>query len=121
MPSSAIEGMVRNAAVVVVVRAPPASAAAWVGPHRTRGRYIVDANGDRFKLKAANWHGASGTWTGSGDVNDPANHHAGRTVWFDRGDNRPAGDPGGGLRIGQLPGTVHTGRGRRRGGVHGPR
>ncbi|MBP2335660.1 aryl-phospho-beta-D-glucosidase BglC (GH1 family) [Saccharothrix coeruleofusca] len=47
----------------------------WTGPLSTRGRYIVDANGNRFKLKAGNWHGASGTWTGSGDVNDPANHH----------------------------------------------
>jgi hypothetical protein len=43
----------------------------------TRGRFIVDASGERFKLKSGNWHGASGTWTGSGDINDPANHHAG--------------------------------------------
>ncbi|GAB3905295.1 glycoside hydrolase family 5 protein [Kibdelosporangium lantanae] len=53
----------------------------WVGPLSTRGRYIVDANGDRFKLKAGNWHGASGTWNGSGDVNDPANHHAGEIAY----------------------------------------
>lgn len=37
----------------------------------------MDANGERFKLKSGNWHGASGTWTGQGDVTDPANHHAG--------------------------------------------
>ncbi|GAB3493944.1 hypothetical protein GCM10027521_41910 [Amycolatopsis cihanbeyliensis] len=49
----------------------------WVGPLSTQGRYIVDADGDRFMLKAGNWHGASGTWTGSGDRADPANHHAG--------------------------------------------
>ncbi|MFC0108638.1 glycoside hydrolase family 5 protein [Kibdelosporangium aridum] len=49
----------------------------WVGPLSTQGRYIVDAQGKRFKLKSGNWHGASGTWNGSGDVNDPANHHAG--------------------------------------------
>src|SRR5215213_4771993 len=49
----------------------------WVGPLSTRGRYVVDARGDRFKLKSGNWHGGSGTWNGSGDVNDPANHHAG--------------------------------------------
>lgn len=49
----------------------------WTGPLSTRGRYIVDAHGDRFKLKAGNWHGASGTWTGEGDANDPAQHHAG--------------------------------------------
>lgn len=53
----------------------------WVGPLSTRGRYIVDAAGNRFKLKAANWHGASGTWNGSGDVNDPANHHAGEIAY----------------------------------------
>ncbi|MEO6086480.1 MAG: cellulase family glycosylhydrolase [Umezawaea sp.] len=50
---------------------------AWVGPLSTRGRYVVDARGDRFKLKSGNWHGGSGTWNGSGDVDDPANHHAG--------------------------------------------
>ncbi|NLU71383.1 cellulase family glycosylhydrolase [Streptomyces sp. HNM0575] len=49
----------------------------WTPPLSTRGRYIVDADGDRFKLKSGNWHGASGTWTGSGDPEDPANHHSG--------------------------------------------
>ncbi|MDQ7906238.1 cellulase family glycosylhydrolase [Phytohabitans sp. ZYX-F-186] len=53
------------------------AAAAWVPPLSTRGRYIVDANGDRFKLRSGNWHGASGTWTGSGDPEQDANHHAG--------------------------------------------
>ncbi|MFF0753079.1 glycoside hydrolase family 5 protein [Streptomyces sp. NPDC004267] len=48
----------------------------WTGPLSTRGRYIVDANGDRFKLKASNWAGAQGTWQGSGDVDDVANHQA---------------------------------------------
>jgi len=59
--------------------APPskAGAAAFVPPLSTRGRYIVDATGARFKLKSGNWHGASGTWNGSGDVDDDANHHAG--------------------------------------------
>jgi endoglucanase len=55
--------------------------AAWAGPLSTRGRYIVDAAGNRFKLKSGNWHGASGTWTGSGDVADPANHHAGEIAY----------------------------------------
>jgi endoglucanase len=50
---------------------------AWAPPLSTRGRYIVDANGERFKLKSGNWHGASGTWNGSGDANEDANHHAG--------------------------------------------
>ncbi|MDI2125842.1 glycoside hydrolase family 5 protein [Yinghuangia seranimata] len=48
----------------------------WKGPLSTRGRYIVDADGNRFKLKSANWHGAQGSWTGSGDINDPANHNS---------------------------------------------
>jgi hypothetical protein len=49
----------------------------WTAPLSTRGRYIVDADGDRFKLRSGNWHGASGTWNGSGDPADGANHHAG--------------------------------------------
>ncbi|MDH6143386.1 MULTISPECIES: glycoside hydrolase family 5 protein [Kitasatospora] len=52
--------------------------ASWTGPLSTRGRYIVDAGGNRFKLKAGNWSGAQGTWEGSGDVNDPANNQAGQ-------------------------------------------
>ncbi|WP_399082688.1 glycoside hydrolase family 5 protein [Streptomyces sp. BBFR2] len=51
-------------------------AASWTGPLSTRGRYIVDADGDRFKLKAGNWAGAQGTYTGSGDADDVANHQA---------------------------------------------
>ncbi|MGC9665950.1 glycoside hydrolase family 5 protein [Planosporangium sp. 12N6] len=61
-------------------------AASWSGPLSTRGRYVVDARGNRFKLKSGNWHGASGTWNGSGDVNDPANHHAG-----EKSDQMPLG------------------------------
>ncbi|MBO3741311.1 glycoside hydrolase family 5 protein [Actinoplanes flavus] len=58
----------------------PAALAAepgWTGPLSTRGRYIVDADGQRFKLRSGNWHGASGTWNGSGDTLVDANHHAG--------------------------------------------
>ncbi|MFI9105905.1 glycoside hydrolase family 5 protein [Streptomyces fildesensis] len=58
----------------------------WTGPLSARGRYIVDAHGDRFKLKSANWGGAQGSWTGSGDINDPANHHAGEDSY-----NMPVG------------------------------
>ncbi|MFJ7158701.1 glycoside hydrolase family 5 protein [Streptomyces sp. NPDC101118] len=50
----------------------------WRPPLSTRGRYIVDADGRRFRLRAANWDGAQGSWTGSGDIADPANHHAGQ-------------------------------------------
>jgi endoglucanase len=50
---------------------------AWSPPLSTRGRYIVDAQGNRFKLQAANWHGASGTWNGEGDPAFDINHHAG--------------------------------------------
>lgn len=74
--------------VGIVVPPPPlapdraeADPSAWVAPLSTRGRYIVDATGNRFKLKSGNWHGASGTWTGSGDVNDPAAHHAGEIAY----------------------------------------
>ncbi|MFB7469372.1 glycoside hydrolase family 5 protein [Kitasatospora sp. NPDC056184] len=51
-------------------------AASWTGPLSTRGRYVVDAKGDRFKLKAGNWAGAQGTWEGSGSTTDPANNQA---------------------------------------------
>ncbi|MGW7451221.1 glycoside hydrolase family 5 protein [Streptomyces sp. NPDC054787] len=68
----------------------PGSAAAladaWTPPLSTRGRYVVDASGDRFKLKSANWQGAQGSWNGSGDINDPANHHDG-----EKADQMPLG------------------------------
>ncbi|MDH6126450.1 cellulase family glycosylhydrolase [Kitasatospora sp. GP82] len=54
-----------------------ALADSWSGPLSTRGRYIVDTNGDRFRLQSGNWGGAQGSWSGSGDINDPANHHSG--------------------------------------------
>ncbi|MFF4233329.1 glycoside hydrolase family 5 protein [Streptomyces sp. NPDC001820] len=62
------------------------SAQAWTPPLSTRGRYVVDADGNRFKLKSGNWHGASGTWTGSGSADDPANNHAG-----EKSDRMPLG------------------------------
>ncbi|MFF9194081.1 glycoside hydrolase family 5 protein [Streptomyces sp. NPDC014779] len=52
-----------------------ALADSWQPPLSTRGRYVVDARGNRFKLRSGNWHGAQGSWTGSGDSTDPANHH----------------------------------------------
>ncbi|MET7288067.1 cellulase family glycosylhydrolase [Streptomyces sp. NPDC005573] len=55
-----------------------ADTASWTAPLSTRGRYVVDADGNRFRLKAANWDGAQGSYNGSGDVADPANHHAGQ-------------------------------------------
>ncbi|RXZ47683.1 glycoside hydrolase [Agromyces fucosus] len=55
----------------------PELAASWTAPLHTVGRYIVDADGDRFKLESANWDGAQGHWSGSGDKNDPANHNSG--------------------------------------------
>ncbi|PYC69055.1 glycoside hydrolase [Streptomyces tateyamensis] len=56
----------------------PQLAASWTGPLSTRGRYIVDAAGARFKLKGGNWSGAQGTWEGSGDAGDPATNQAGQ-------------------------------------------
>ncbi|MEU5764781.1 cellulase family glycosylhydrolase [Streptomyces asoensis] len=55
-----------------------AAAATWQPPLSTRGRYVVDAQGQRFRLKSANWDGAQGSWSGSGSAADPANHHAGQ-------------------------------------------
>ncbi|MFF0712482.1 glycoside hydrolase family 5 protein [Streptomyces bauhiniae] len=54
------------------------AAADWSAPLSTQGRYIVDSRGNRFRLKAANWDGAQGSYNGSGSVDDPANHHAGQ-------------------------------------------
>ncbi|MFD3664848.1 glycoside hydrolase family 5 protein [Streptomyces sp. NPDC058659] len=64
----------------------PQLAASWTAPLSTRGRWIVDADGNRFKLKSGNWEGAQGTWTGNGDINDPANHMHGI-----KADNMPLG------------------------------
>ncbi|MGW2934009.1 glycoside hydrolase family 5 protein [Streptomyces sp. NPDC001156] len=50
----------------------------WQPPLSTRGRYIIDAAGNRFRLRSANWDGAQGSWTGSGSISDAANHHAGQ-------------------------------------------
>ncbi len=59
----------------------PALAASWAGPLSTRGRYVVDATGARFKLKSGNWAGAQGTWQGSGSTTDPANNQAGQVSY----------------------------------------
>lgn len=53
----------------------------WVPPLSTRGRYIIDANEQRFKLRGGNWHGASGTYLGRGDINNNENHHAGEKAY----------------------------------------
>ncbi|MGW7049234.1 glycoside hydrolase family 5 protein [Streptomyces avermitilis] len=59
----------------------PPAADTWQPPLSTRGRYIVDAQGHRFRLKSANWDGAQGSWAGSGSTTDPANHHAGQNSY----------------------------------------
>ncbi|MCX4695041.1 cellulase family glycosylhydrolase [Streptomyces sp. NBC_01408] len=56
----------------------PAAGEAWTPPLSTRGRYIVDAQGNRFRLRSGNWDGAQGSWNGSGDRDDPATHHSGQ-------------------------------------------
>ncbi|WP_407697876.1 glycoside hydrolase family 5 protein [Streptomyces kaniharaensis] len=56
-------------------------AASWAGPLSTRGRYVVDASGNRFKLRSGNWSGAQGTWQGSGSTTDPANNQAGQVSY----------------------------------------
>jgi hypothetical protein len=59
----------------------PQLAASWAGPLSTSGRYIVDVNGNRFKLEAGNWDGAQGHWTGSGSTTDPVDNHAGEVSY----------------------------------------
>ncbi|KAJ7737822.1 cellulase [Mycena maculata] len=63
-----------------VIHAARRDVPAFTPPLSTRGRYVVDVNGNRFKMLGGNWHGASGTWTGSGDINDDANHHSGENA-----------------------------------------
>ncbi|KAE8228752.1 hypothetical protein CF326_g6305 [Tilletia indica] len=53
----------------------------WKPPLSTRGRYVVDANGQRFRMQGGNWHGASGTYLGTGDYSNPNNHHAGEVSY----------------------------------------
>ncbi|OLZ74643.1 glycoside hydrolase [Streptomyces sp. IMTB 2501] len=72
--SPAPKGSTHHPSSEVVAAAP----AAWSPPLSTQGRYIVDSQGNRFRLKGANWDGAQGSWTGSGSIGDPANHHAGQ-------------------------------------------
>ncbi|KAJ6460048.1 cellulase [Mycena vitilis] len=68
------------ASAISATRLAARAATDWTGPLSTRGRYVVDANGNRFRLQGGNWHGASGTWTGSGDINNDTNHHAGENA-----------------------------------------
>ncbi|KAF7332636.1 Glycoside hydrolase [Mycena kentingensis (nom. inval.)] len=63
-------------ASLVAASVPVRRVPAWDGPLSTRGRYVVDANGNRFKLRSGNWHGGSGTYAGSGDINVDSNHHS---------------------------------------------
>ncbi|CAK5282614.1 unnamed protein product [Mycena citricolor] len=66
--------------LVLLAAGAHAQTISWTGPLSTRGRYIVDATGNRFKLRGGNWHGGSGTYSGSGDWNVDANHHAGENA-----------------------------------------
>ncbi|RKE22537.1 glycoside hydrolase family 5 protein [Streptomyces sp. TLI_171] len=70
-----------TAAAAPPVLTGPQLAVSWTGPLSTRGRYVVDANGNRFKLKSGNWAGAQGTWQGSGSTTDPANNQAGQVSY----------------------------------------
>ncbi|MCX5610933.1 glycoside hydrolase family 5 protein [Streptomyces sp. NBC_00047] len=75
-----------TAVTAVTAGTPAVLSDSWRAPLSTRGRYVVDAEGNRFKLKSANWHGAQGSWNGSGDINDPASHHDG-----EKADQMPLG------------------------------
>ncbi|WP_370153116.1 glycoside hydrolase family 5 protein [Streptacidiphilus sp. EB129] len=74
---AATAGPARAAAAAPVALTGAQLAASWTGPLSTRGRYVVDANGNRFKLQSGNWEGAQGTWLGSGAVDDPAQNEHG--------------------------------------------
>ncbi|MCT6780148.1 glycoside hydrolase family 5 protein [Streptomyces sp. CS7] len=76
-PTAATAQPERPGRAAPVAAAQPAASPDWTPPLSTRGRYVVDAEGRRFKLKSGNWHGSSGTWNGSGPEDDPANNHAG--------------------------------------------
>ncbi|MFG2334880.1 glycoside hydrolase family 5 protein, partial [Streptomyces sp. NPDC048604] len=76
LPGSAVAVVPAAATGAPVALTGPQLAASWTGPLSTRGRYIVDAKGNRFKLKAGNWAGAQGTWEGSGSESDVAEHQA---------------------------------------------
>ncbi|MFF4942214.1 glycoside hydrolase family 5 protein [Streptomyces rubiginosohelvolus] len=76
-PTPATAQPERPAPTARAAAAQPAASPDWTPPLSTRGRYVVDAEGRRFKLKSGNWHGSSGTWNGSGPEDDPANNHAG--------------------------------------------
>ncbi|RAG87193.1 glycoside hydrolase [Streptacidiphilus pinicola] len=79
-PGAAAASAVTAAGAPTVLTGPQL-AASWSGPLSTRGRYIVDANGNRFKLKAGNWDGAQGHYLGSGSTTDPANNEHGEVSY----------------------------------------
>ncbi|WP_055490806.1 glycoside hydrolase family 5 protein [Streptomyces sp. TP-A0356] len=98
MPTRLVQYLTGAAVLLLLTTAPGAVAAApeavapnaraaapapdsWQPPLSTRGRYIVDAAGNRFRLRSANWDGAQGSWTGSGSIADSANHHAGQNSY----------------------------------------
>ncbi|ACU69794.1 glycoside hydrolase family 5 [Catenulispora acidiphila DSM 44928] len=78
-----LPGSARAASRLPSAAAVPAGslAASWTGPLSTSGRYVVDANGNRFKLIGGNWDGAQGHWLGSGSATDPAQNHAGEVSY----------------------------------------
>jgi endoglucanase len=76
-PAPAAPAPLSLATGTIPVLTGPQLAASWTAPLSTRGRYVVDADGNRFKLKSGNWEGAQGRWEGSGDINDPANYRDG--------------------------------------------
>jgi len=60
---NALQVLVLLAGVALSGVSPVATEAGWKAPLSTRGRYIVDADGHRFKLKSGNWHGRAARGT----------------------------------------------------------
>ena len=81
VPTTGAPGASAATAAAPTALTGPQLAATWSGPLSTRGRYIVDASGNRFKLKAGNWDGAQGHHLGSGSTTDPANNEHGEVSY----------------------------------------
>ncbi|MEY9934961.1 endoglucanase [Catenulispora sp. GP43] len=81
LPGSAHAAPTASAANAPTANTASSLSASWTGPLSTSGRYVVDANGNRFKLIGGNWDGAQGHWLGSGSTTDPAQNHAGEVSY----------------------------------------
>lgn len=78
----AVRGSLAKAVLTTALLPTPVPADNGTAPLSTRGRRIVDADGDRFTLRPGNWRRTSGTWNGVGGTD--ADHHTGIPLGLDR-------------------------------------